>query len=211
MKVYKVTDKEFSEFGRVLDEYDFTEFVAALEKCEAPADSVKYVASIKELEELKIFDEFKTRGFAGLPIQIGCTSGYCTVMNALEYRKASEFDIATVDTILILGKRTDIKEGKYDTSLCKAFLLPRGMGVEVYATSLHYAPMSVDGVPYQVSVVLPKGTNLEKPDFVPTCTEEEMCCGANKWLLAHPDSPEARSGRFIGLVGKNYTIEDMEF
>ena len=37
MKVYKVTDKEFRDFGRVLFEYDFTEFVAALEKCEAPS------------------------------------------------------------------------------------------------------------------------------------------------------------------------------
>ena len=185
MKVYKVTDKEFSEFGRVLYEYDFGEFVAALEKCEAPSDKVKYVASIKELEDLKIFDEFKTKGFAGMPIQIGCTSGYCTTMNALEYHKASEFNIATVDTILILGKQTDIVDGKYDTSLCKAFFLPA------------WRP--------------DKAMNLEKPEFVPTCPEEEMCCGANKWLLAHPDSPEAKQGRFIGLVGKNYTIEDMEF
>ena len=211
MKVYKVTDKEFSDFGRVLDEYAFSEFVEGLLKCEAPADRVKYEASIPHLEALSIFDELQTKCYAGLPIQIGCTSGYCTTMNALEYHKASEFNIAAEDVILILGKQTDIVDGKFDTSLCKAFLLPKGMGVEVYATSLHYAPMSVNGVPYQVSVVLPKGTNLEKPEFVATCTEEEMCCGANKWLLAHPDSPEAKQGRFVGLVGKNYTIDDMEF
>lgn len=211
MKVYKVTDKEFEDFGRVLDEYDFTQFVEGLLKCEAPADKVMYIASIKELEALPIFNEMKTKGWAGLPIQIGCTSGYCDTMNALEYHKCSEFNVAAVDSILILGKQTDIKDGKFDTSLCKAFLLPKGVGVEVYATSLHYAPMSVDGKPYQVSVVLPLGTNLEKPEFEPTCLEEKMCCGANKWLLAHPDSPEAKQGKYVGLVGKNYTIEDMEF
>ncbi len=211
MKVYKVTDKEFAEFGRVLGEYDFSEHVEKLLECEAPDDSLMYVASIPSLEGLAVAKELETRCYAGLPIQIGCTSGVCNVMNALEYHKASEFNIAAEDVILILGKQTDIKEGVFDASLCKAFLLPKGVGVEIYATSLHYAPMSIDGKKYRVSVVLPKGTNLAKPEFEAVALEEKMCCGSNKWLLAHPDSPEAKEGKFVGLIGKNYTIEDMEF
>ncbi len=211
MKIQSIRDPEFSAYGRVLDEYDFKEFTQALSQCEAPADRVMYQPSIKELEALPIFEELQQKAFAGLPIQIGCTSGHCECMNALEYHKCSEINVAACDVVLILGKQTDIQAGRYDTALCKAFLLPKGAGVEIYATTLHYAPISVGGAPYQVSVVLPRGTNLEKPPFTPFCLEEQMCCGSNKWLLAHPDSPEAKNGRHIGLCGKNYTIKDLEF
>ena len=30
--------------------------------------------------------------------------------------------------------------------------------------------------------------------------------GCNKWLLAHPDAPEAAQGAYVGLVGENIDI-----
>ena len=58
--------------------------------------------------------------------------------------------MAANDLILLLGQQQDIGEGDtYDTSKAEAFLLPAGVGVELYATSLHYAPCnaSARGLP----------------------------------------------------------------
>lgn len=31
----------------------------------------------------------------------------------------------------------------------------------------------------------------------------------NKWLLAHPESQEAKNGAYIGLTGKNIDLRDL--
>ena len=87
--------------------------------------------------------------------------------------------------------------------------MPAGVPVEVYATSLHYAPCHVDaGAGFRTAVVLPKGTNTAKPDFAPACEEDKWMTARNKWLLAHPDAPEARSGAHIGLKGVNISVAE---
>jgi hypothetical protein len=80
--------------------------------------------------------------------------------------------------------------------------------VEVFATSLHYAPCHTDPVKgFQVLVALPWGTNTEKPDFKPQSREDTLLTARNKWLLPHPDSDEAKNGAVIGLKGENIDIE----
>ena len=37
-------------------------------------------------------------------------------------------------------------------------------------------------------------------------TEDKMLWARNKWLLAHPDSAEAKQGAYIGLKGENITV-----
>ena len=81
-------------------------------------------------------------------------------LNAVEYHRSSEINVAATDAILILGLLADVAEDfTYDTSKMEAFLVPAGTGVEVFATSLHYAPCGVDGQGFQVAIVLPQGTN----------------------------------------------------
>jgi hypothetical protein len=58
-----------------------------------------------------------------------------------------------------------------------------------------------------VLVALPYGTNTAKPVFAPACREDSLLTARNKWLLAHPDSDEAKNGAVIGLKGKNIDIE----
>lgn len=47
----------------------------------------------------------------------------------------------------------------------EAFRIPSGTAVELYATTLHYAPCNASDGGFLVAVVLPKGTNeaLEHP------------------------------------------------
>ncbi|MBP3210301.1 MAG: DUF4867 family protein, partial [Oscillospiraceae bacterium] len=38
--------------------------------------------------------------------------------------------------------------------------------------------------------------------------EDRLLRACNKWLLAHPESPEALNGAYIGLRGKNLDISE---
>ena len=62
------------------------------------------------------------------------------------------------------------------------------------------------GEGFQVLIVLPKGTNTEKPSFTPKNREDTLLTARNKWLLAHPDSDEAKGGADVGLKGVNLDI-----
>ena len=87
-----------------------------------------------------------------------------------------------------------------------AFRAPAGVVVEVYATSLHYAPCMVSDEGFRVAVVLPRNTNT---DFeIPSAKnlEDKMLWARNKWLLAHPESSEASQGAYVGLKGENVSI-----
>ena len=80
-----------------------------------------------------------------MPIQVGYCNGSNYLLNAVEYHRDSEVNVALTDLILILGKEQDIEaDGTYQTEKMEAFLVPAGTVVEVYATTLHYAPCNVN-------------------------------------------------------------------
>ncbi|MBQ8657892.1 MAG: DUF4867 family protein [Clostridia bacterium] len=135
MKVYKITDLEFREYGRVLQGHDFYSLFKALSDLEIPDTGITYEPSIKKLEENGEFYKIVNRGFGGMPIQIGYVGGKNKILNCLEYHKSSEFNVALDDVILILGKQTEMEGDSFDTSRCKAFLIPAGQGVELFATT----------------------------------------------------------------------------
>lgn len=211
MKIHKITDKEFMEYGQVLDGYDFSQLFENLKKQPVTETGIVYLASVKELEACHEKEILKNRGFGGMPIQIGYVGGNNRILNCLEYHKSSEFNIALDDVILVLGKQTEINDGKFDTSLCKAFFIPAGTGIELYGTTLHYAPFNVSESPYRVICVLPLGTNFDKPELNAVNYEDKMCAGSNKWLMAHSSSPEAKEGKYIGLIGDNITFDMLKF
>ena len=87
----------------------------------------------------------------------------------------------------------------------EAFLVPAGTVIEVYGTTLHYAPCHVEDGGFQCVVVLPKGTNTPlKNRTAPATDEEKLLLQCNKWVIAHPDrEPLIRQGAFPGLLGEN--------
>ena len=144
-----------------------------------------------------------------MPVQIGMCWGRNTRLNCLEYHRDSEVNIGSGEFILLLAKQDKIMDGKLDTACIKAFRVPAGVAVEVYATTLHYAPCHVsadDG--FRVAVVLPKGTNEAKPAITSITDEDNWLWAWNKWLLAHPDSDEAAQGAYVGLAGENIDIQN---
>ena len=210
MKVYNIYDDRFKKYGCILNGYDYTELFTKLSKVPMPEYGIDYVASEKTLENCSAAKEMEIRGFGAYPVQLGYVSGKADALNSLEYHKSSEYNIPMNDVILLLGMEQDISGGEYDSSKCEAFYVPGGTGVELYATTLHYAPLNVTKDGYRMVCVLPRGTNGEKVAFVEKNEEDKMCLGVNKWLLAHKDSPEAQNGAYVGITGHNIKFEDLK-
>lgn len=209
MYIYSVYDHEFRAYGKVLEGYDTAELTAAMDNIAMPAGGVAYEPSISALESCSIFGALENRAFGGMPVQIGMCWGYNTKLNCLEYHRDSEINIGSSDYILLLARQGDIVDGKVDTNLVMAFRAPAGVPIEVYATSLHYAPCSAaKDAGLRVAVVLPRGTNTALPEFEAACDEDSWMTARNKWLIAHPQSDEAKNGAHVGLVGVNTDVAD---
>lgn len=205
MNIQKVTDPSFRKYGKIVKNVDFTALVTALNEKTPNPENVVYEPSVEALEALPVFDELQTKTYGELPIQIGYCNGKNHLLNALEYHRSSEINVAGTDAILLVGHQSDITEDfTYDTSLVEAFFLPKGTAVELYATTLHYAPCSVDGAGFQVAIVLPKDTNLPL-DEKHEGWEDQLITAKNKWLIGHAEGglPE---GSHIGLIGENISV-----
>ncbi len=207
MHIYSVADPEFKAYGKVLEGYDTAELLAAMKQIDMPAEGTAYEPGIESLEACAIFDELRDRAYGGMPIQLGMCWGHNAKLNCLEYHRDSEVNIGWKDFILLLAKQDEIVDGVLDTEKVMAFRVPKGLPVEVYATTLHYAPChTCPHCGFRVAVVLPLGTNTEKPAFEPKCEEDRWMTARNKWLLAHPESGPAQKGAHIGLKGVNLDI-----
>jgi hypothetical protein len=206
MTIYNVSDEKFRRYGRVLRDIDFTELVQAMQQTPCP-DGVIYVPGDAALEALPVRQVMSDRLYGELPVQIGYCNGHNSMLNALEYHRSSEINIAATDAILIVGSQQDITDDlTYDTAKLEAFLVPAGTAVEVYATTLHYAPCGVNNAGFRVAIVLPAGTNYELK-HTHEGGEDAHLTATNKWLLGHPEGglPE---GSPMGLIGKNLNVNE---
>ena len=209
MKIESVFDPAFAAYGHVVTgmEEAKAEILAALAKTPLP-EATDYCAEDPDLQELPAAVEVSEHLFGGMPCQLGWCNGHNTKLNCLEYHRDSEFNLGTRDFILLLAKQDEIVDGTLDTSKVKAFRVPAGTLVEVYATTLHYAPCHTDPANgFKVLVALPKGTNTDKPNMPIKGGDDAYLWACNKWLLAHPDSAEAAQGAVAALTGENIDIE----
>jgi hypothetical protein len=212
MKIKSVFSKSFAKYGKVLTGYDVSDLLKKLEATNCPKDAVVYEPGEPSLEALPILKEFTDGAYGGMPIQIGYCNGFNTKLNCLEYHRGSELNIPTTDIILLVATMSDIENGKLNTKKVQAFRAPAGTIVQVYETTLHYAPccnVTADGKvseSFHVAIVLPKDTNTAKPELKVRDFEDKLLWAKNKWLLAHPTSSEAGQGAYVGLTGKNIDL-----
>ena len=204
-----VMDAEFNVYGRILD-VDTQDFVKAITAHPAtPQGQVVYEPSVAEFERLPLSQTMEKIVYGQMPTEFGYCSGWNEKLNALEYHRSSEIDIAATDLILMLGRQQDIatEDYTYDTKNVECFLVPAGTAVELYATTLHYAPCGVDGKEFRCGVVLPKHTNEQlNEDTSKAQGEERLLFAVNKWLVAHKESGLEADGAWIGLKGENLSL-----
>ena len=206
MKILSVTDPSFQNYGQILPGYDVAELLATLDKVSPLPEGVEYVPEQPELMALPIAKELADNAYGGMPIQIGWCNGHNTKLNCLEYHRDSELNVGVQDFILLLAKREELDNGVLDTEKVVAFRCPANTLIEVYATTLHYAPVETSDNGFYTAVVLPKGTNTEYDLETAVSEEDKMLWARNKWLIAHPDTDEAAKGAFVGLEGMNIEL-----
>ncbi|MDR1663698.1 MAG: DUF4867 family protein [Clostridiales bacterium] len=208
MTLKNISDESFKAYGQMLTGYDFTGLLKALAETDCPGEGTVYTASEPLLEGTNVYDELRDRQFGGMPIQIGYCNGVNSVLNCLEYHRDSEVIIAGTDCVLLLALRSDIRDWLLDTQNVRGFFLPAGHGVELYASAMHYAPLgATPRAKFRAAIVLPLGSNTDKPKINIGSREDAFLSARNKWLFAHPDSPEAKAGAVAGLTGENIRLE----
>ena len=208
IKIYAVTDAAFRPYGRVVAGYDAAALGAALAKTPLPPAGTAYVPREEALHQAPGAQALGTALFGGMPFQLGYCNGRNTRLNCLEYHRDSEFNLGAEDFILLLAKQEELEDGCLDTAKVKAFRVPAGVLVEVYATTLHYAPCHTDPARgFHVLVALPAGTNTDYRPGGGANPLDAQLWARNKWLLAHAESDEARQGAFVGLRGVNIDIQ----
>ena len=208
MEILSVYDSAFKPYGRVVEGYPTEGLVKALATTPC-TDGVVYLPRVEVLHSAPNAAKIGEGLYGGMPYELGYCNGHNTKLNCLEFHRDSEFNLGTEDFILLLAKMDDITDGKLDTAKVKAFRAPAGTLVEVYATTLHYAPCHVDPAKgFRVLVALPQGTNTAKPEIKADGGDDAQLWACNKWLLAHVESSEAAAGAYVGLEGVNIDIAD---
>lgn len=206
IEIKPVTDPAFGAYGKIVTGYEIGELLKKMEETPLPEDVI-YVASVQELEELSVSKEMEKNLYGQMPIQVGFCNGHNKKLNAAEYHRNSEINIAATDLVLILGKQQDITpEYTYDSGNMEAFLIPRGTVVEVYATTLHYAPCHTQEGGFRCVVILPQGTNTDLTPLDKTVNKEDkLLLAKNKWLIGHEEGGLPKEA-YIGITGENLSI-----
>ena len=204
MEIFSVTDERFRKYGKVWGGMECVKILREMEHTPLPEDVI-YVPSVEEMENLSEATAFKNRIYGGLPIQVGYCNGNNHKLNALEYHRNSENNIDVTNMVLLLGCLWDVeKDYTYDTSKVEAFFVPAGTVVEMYETTLHYAPCNDGENGFKCVVILPKGTNTDIDFPLAKEGEDALMTAKNKWLIAHEEA--GIEGAFNGLRGENLTI-----
>lgn len=204
-----VTDETFNDFGKVLRGYDFTEVIDYMFRETAiPKEGNIYFPSVAAMEKLKMIAVVEKTLFGEMPCEAGYCNGVNSSLNGLEYHKSSEVNVAVTDLILLLGKVRDVVNNTYDSSKVQAFYVAKGEAIEIYGTTLHFAPCKVQDDGFKCVVILPAHTNtpLEKINTEGE-GEDRLLFMKNKWLIAHPERQVlVDKGAFPGIRGENITI-----
>ncbi|MCH5270511.1 MAG: DUF4867 family protein [Lachnospiraceae bacterium] len=211
MEIKKITDAAFKKYGRIVDNVDFSALVEKMAETPLP-EGVAYEPSVQILEDLPLMQDISVTVYGEMPVQIGYCNGHNTLLNALEYHRDSEINVAATDAVLMLGLLQDVEDDfTYDTAKMEAFLVPAGTAVEIYATTLHYAPCGLDNKGFKVAIILPRGTNYPlksahaKVVNGKAPNEDALITAVNKWLIGHAEGG-LDEGTFLGLKGENLQL-----
>jgi len=209
LPLYGVTDPAFEKYGRVLSHLDCTGLSDALEGTPIPGEGNCYAASEPALEKLPLMDRLCRLVYGETEIQAGYCNGRGAVLNAEEYHKCSEVNYTTTGLVLLLALPEDLRDGTLDSGNVVGFYLPPEVPVEIYPRVLHFAPCRITPGGFRCLVVLERGTNAPLLGGVDTAAhgEEKLLWMKNKWMVCHPDSPQAAKGAYVGITGENLTLK----
>ncbi len=204
---YCVQDEAFRPFGRVI-EWEASSLMAACQQAAVmPETGSRYVPSLEPLEAISDFAAIKNGLMGEGSCQIGCCWGYNSMLGCLEYHRASEFNIAVSDMVLLVASRQDMEGLELPAGKITGFYCPKGTVLEVYATTMHFCPCQVSAEGFRCIVILPRGTNLPLENPRVEIGDGRLLWARDKWLIAHPENAAViQRGAYPGLRGENFQI-----
>jgi hypothetical protein len=208
--IYSINDPEFLLYGNILNSEDFSIYYDYLkDSTDIPEHDNMYVAHDQKIKEVCKGIDTINDTFGYIDVEFGYVNGNNSKLNALEYHKSSEINVALTPLVLILALHSDLIDNQLDINKVKIFLLPERTTIELHPKTLHFSPCKVSDEGFKCGVILPMGTNM---DFVKAKNqdykENKLLFKTNKWLLAHPEHQKMISlGAYIGLNGKNIEIK----
>lgn len=204
LNIHSIHDEAFKRYGRVIENLPVEQVSSILSGLQMPAQGSTYVAEMPELMATEDARAIERRFFGETACEVGVCYGFNSQMNAMEWHKCSELNVAVTPLVLLLGDERDVENGEYDSSRVEAFYLEAGAVVEVYATTLHFCPCQVSEAGFICLVGLTKGTNLP----LAQASEDRLLFRKNKWLICHEyNRGLIEKGVYPGIHGENYTVK----
>ena len=199
---------DFKAYGSIVKGFDFEQLDDYMNRLEMPVGEVVYYPAIAEMEDKEVLDQVQSHFYGGQKAQIGYCAGDNSSLNGLEYHKGCEILYAFTNLVVLLGHIWDIENGNYSSAKLEAFYVSKGSAVELYGTTLHFAPCKVEKDGFKAVIILPEGTNCDLDIPEKKVTEEDNYLFANnKWLIAHPEAGGlVNDGVYIGITGENLKL-----
>jgi hypothetical protein len=197
LTIHECGSDRFSRYGKIIHGIDPSLLIAEALKKTNPAAGVEYIPSVPELESVGALDIIRNKIFSGKEIQAGWVRGENLNLNAFEFHESSEVIAAATDLILILGRVNDITGNTYDTAGAEIFYQERGSIVELFSTTLHFAPVQTGPEGFCAVIILPAGTNtpLNHEIYTSATGKQRLLFMKNKWLLAYEGSVPVKKFR----------------
>lgn len=208
LKIKEITEDAFRKYGKAVTGYDFSELLHYMGNISIPEQGNVYVARDEKMMEIEAAKAISRDFYGGQQIQIGYCNGKNSKMNALEYHKCSEMDIAVTDLVLLLGDIRDIVRNEYASDKIEAFYVPAGTACELYSTTLHFSPCRVTEEGFKSVIILTDGTNLPLLEKQEIKNEEDaLLFLRNKWLIGHEGSVQVQEKNgWNGIKGNNIEV-----
>ncbi len=207
--IQSVHDSSFLRYGRILPSQHYRELFDYLEKkTDIPSSGNTYIAHDPRMESLVSSHHACSHVFGGLRLEYGYVNGQNKLLNALEYHKSSEINLALSPLVLILARVEDMKKNTIRTDQVEIYYIPAKTAIEIYPFTLHFSPCKVVSSGFKCGVILPYGTNM---DFITLeeaqSAEDDILFKTNKWIVIHDEHQKFKDlGAKVGIIGQNIEI-----
>lgn len=209
VNIRTVNDPSFALYGRVVDLPYQDQLMATLtDRTTIPTENNVYVREDGQFLNDEQRNAISWDYYGEQTIEIGYCNGKSDRINAFEFHNCSELNLAGTDMLLFLSHRRELNGKTMSTEQAHAYFVPKGTAIEVYPTTLHFAPIRVHTTGFKCLVILTAGTNT------PLSRErdaDDLLFQHNKWLLTHPENRRmVNNGAFVGLTGENTQIKPIQ-
>ncbi|MFT8459320.1 MAG: DUF4867 family protein [Liquorilactobacillus ghanensis] len=209
-QIEQINVENFKIYGNLLQNYDLKEvqnFFANQVSYGEGGNS--YNPSNPVLEKMSAIQQIGADVYAGMEFSAGECTGQAQSFSAVEYHQGSEVNIMLTDVVMVLGKRSQIKDGLFNAAAdAKLFFIPAGTVIEMYSDTLHYSPIKVEETGFKAVVMVLKGTNQALP--VGFKSPNRWIVKKNKFQAAHAvRKDKLAAGSVEGVAGKLIKLQQI--